>query len=198
MAIKGKKASGTAKKTAKKTAKTVAKKRAKRSAGKPAGKATVKAGPDKLYTGQVRELVDLMVANDLTSVEITNGELSVSLQRGGAVAAAVPVAAPAVAPALAPVAAGAPAAAIPEVEAVEDFPEVKSPIVGTFYSAPSPDVDPFVNRGDRVSPDTVVCIIEAMKVMNEIRAECSGVIEEIVVENGQPVEYGQPLFRVRP
>jgi acetyl-CoA carboxylase biotin carboxyl carrier protein len=74
---------------------------------------------------------------------------------------------------------------------------IKSPIVGTFYRAPSPTSEPFVNIGDHVEPDTVVCIIEAMKLMNEIQAEVSGQVAEIYVENGQPVEYGQPLFGIR-
>jgi acetyl-CoA carboxylase biotin carboxyl carrier protein len=74
---------------------------------------------------------------------------------------------------------------------------IKSPIVGTFYRAPSPAAEPFVVVGDRVEPDSVVCIIEAMKLMNEIQAEASGVVTQIYVENGQPVEYGQPLFGIR-
>ena len=80
----------------------------------------------------------------------------------------------------------------------EDLLEIKSPIVGTFYEAPSPDSEPYVEAGSRVDPQTVVCIIEAMKVMNEIKAEVSGTIVERTVKNGQAVEYGQVLFRVRP
>lgn len=76
--------------------------------------------------------------------------------------------------------------------------EIRSPIVGTFYRAPAPDAPPYVEVGSEVNPDTVVCIIEAMKVMNEIKAEVRGVITEVLVENGMPVEYGQPLFKVRP
>jgi acetyl-CoA carboxylase biotin carboxyl carrier protein len=75
--------------------------------------------------------------------------------------------------------------------------EITSPMVGTFYGAPSPDAPPFVTVGQEVTPDTVVCIIEAMKVMNEIKAECAGTIAEIVAENGKPVQYEQPLFKVR-
>jgi acetyl-CoA carboxylase biotin carboxyl carrier protein len=74
---------------------------------------------------------------------------------------------------------------------------IKSPIVGTFYRSPSPDSDPFIRVGERVEPDTVVCIIEAMKLMNEIQAETSGEVAEIYVQNGQPVEYGQPLFGIK-
>jgi acetyl-CoA carboxylase biotin carboxyl carrier protein len=75
--------------------------------------------------------------------------------------------------------------------------EVTSPMIGTFYASPSPDTDPFTAVGDRIGDESVVCIIEAMKVMNEIKAECSGEIVEILVENGEPVEYGQPLFLVK-
>ena len=75
---------------------------------------------------------------------------------------------------------------------------IKSPIVGTFYTAPAPDADPFVKVGDTVHPDTVVCIVEAMKVMNEIKAEKAGTIRRIVAENGMPVEYNQPLFEIDP
>jgi len=75
--------------------------------------------------------------------------------------------------------------------------EIKSPMVGTFYRAPAPDAPPYVDIGSEVNPETVVCIIEAMKVMNEIKAEVTGVITEILVENGAPVEFGQPLFKVR-
>ncbi len=75
--------------------------------------------------------------------------------------------------------------------------EITSPMIGTFYASPSPDSDPFTAVGDRIGDESVVCIIEAMKVMNEIKAECSGEIVEILVENGEPVEYGQPLFLVK-
>lgn len=75
--------------------------------------------------------------------------------------------------------------------------EIKSPMVGTFYRAPSPESPPYVQVGDRVNPDTILCIVEAMKLMNEIKAELSGTILDILVENGQPVEYGQPMFKIR-
>ena len=82
--------------------------------------------------------------------------------------------------------------------AAEETVEIKSPMVGTFYEAPSPDSDPYVEPGAHVDPQTIVCIIEAMKVLNEIRAEISGTVVEKLVKNGQAVEYGQPLFRVKP
>lgn len=76
--------------------------------------------------------------------------------------------------------------------------DIKSPMIGTFYRAPSPEAEPYVDVGSEVNPDTVVCIIEAMKVMNEIRAEVRGVVTQVLVENGKPVEFGQPLFKIRP
>ncbi|RME96103.1 MAG: acetyl-CoA carboxylase biotin carboxyl carrier protein, partial [Verrucomicrobia bacterium] len=75
---------------------------------------------------------------------------------------------------------------------------IKSPMIGTFYRAPAPDASPYVEVGSEVTPETVVCIIEAMKVMNEIKAETHGVITEVLAENGKPVEFGQPLFKIRP
>lgn len=105
-------------------------------------------------------------------------------------------------PLLAPVADPAPQAvaaapAAPAAPAPAAGPEIKSPMVGTFYSASSPEAAPFVSVGQEVTPDTVVCIIEAMKVMNEVKAETSGVIAEICAENGKPVQFGQALFRLK-
>ena len=106
------------------------------------------------------------------------------------------------APVAAPVASAAPApatpAAAPAATPVVEGPEVKSPMIGTFYRKPSPDADSYVEVGSVVEPDTVVCIIEAMKVMNEIKAEVKGTIAEVLVEDGKPVEYGQALFRIEP
>jgi len=141
----------------------------------------------------IKKLVDLMVENNLCELDITDGESKISLRRplGGPqpVVQVVPNttgAAPAGATASAP------------VQTEEKLLEITSPMVGTFYSAPSPDSDPYVTVGANVSEDSVVCIIEAMKVMNEIKAECSGTIVQTLVKNAQPVEYGQVLFRVRP
>jgi acetyl-CoA carboxylase biotin carboxyl carrier protein len=148
---------------------------------------------------EIRQLVKLMVDNDLGELDIADGDKKVSLRRnaGGApvVTAAPVLQAPQVAAAPAPQAAQAPAE---PAKPAENLLEVKSPMVGTFYSAPSPDSDPYVTAGANVADDSVVCIIEAMKVMNEIKAECSGTIVEVCVKNAQPVEYGQVLFRVRP
>lgn len=101
----------------------------------------------------------------------------------------------AVAPVAAP--ASAPAATAAPVQDASNLKEIKSPMVGTFYSAPSPDSPTFVSVGQEITPDTVVCIIEAMKVMNEIKAEVAGTVAEICAENGKPVQFGQALFRIK-
>jgi len=151
---------------------------------------------------KLRELIELMEKHDLTDVHLRHGEEQWRLRRGPQVVAGpAPAPAPAVPPP--PAAAPAPAPATPaeSVESprpVSNLVDVKSPIVGTFYSSPSPDDPAFVTQGSRVTPDTVVCIVEAMKVFNQITADVSGTIEEILVANGDPVESGQVLYRVRP
>jgi acetyl-CoA carboxylase biotin carboxyl carrier protein len=144
---------------------------------------------------EIRTIVKLMSDNDLTEFKIEAEEYNLCIKRGNdkaQVIAAAPVAhAAAVA---APVAVPAAAAFAPVEAPAADVNTIDSPIVGTFYRSPSPDTDPFIKVGDRVEADTVVCIVEAMKVMNEIKAEKSGVIKEILLENATPVEYGQPLF----
>lgn len=152
---------------------------------------------------QIKSLVKLMVDHNLTEVDLQDeqGE-RVKLKRGGDgqvqyVAQPTPVAQAPVAPATpAAPASGAPAA--PEKSADEGLVPIRSIMVGSFYAASSPDVPPFVAVGDKVSADSVVCIIEAMKVFNEVKAEVSGTIERICVENGDVVEHDQPLFMVRP
>ncbi len=152
----------------------------------------------------LRQLIKMMVDNDLTELDIQTEDGPIKLKRGsqGTVAHAAPVAAappPAPAPAAAP--APVPAAPAPAPAAAEpaaDGPTIDSPMVGSFYSAASPDAKPFVSAGDHVDADTVVCIIEAMKVFNEIKAETSGTIEKVLVENGDAVEFGQPLFTIKP
>ena len=143
---------------------------------------------------EIKQLVRLMVENDLSELDMEEGQTRVHLKRGPGAAPAGVAPAPAlpVAPAAAPAAEGAPA------KAEEVLLEIRSPMVGTFYAAASPDSDPYVQAGQAVHEDTVVGIIEAMKVMNEIKAECSGTIVEACAKNAQPVEYGQVLFRVRP
>ena len=142
----------------------------------------------------IKQLVELMVANDLSELDIANGENKVSLKR----AKPVPAAAPSIVPALPGVAAPAPTVGASVSAPASDLIEIRSPMVGTYYSAPSPDSEAFVKVGASISDETVVCIVEAMKVMNEIKAEISGAIAEVCVRNAQPVEYGQVLFRVKP
>ncbi len=158
------------------------------------GRSSRRAG--KLDLGELRRLVLLMRANDLSEVEIEEEGKRVRVVRGlsGYVAAAPSAAWPAPSSASPPAAPG-PAAAEPKEKRGIEIP---SPMVGTFYRSPSPDASPFVEVGDRITKDTTVCIVEAMKVMNEIKAEAEGEILEILVQNGEPVEFGQPLFLVRP
>ena len=141
---------------------------------------------------KVKELIDLMIKNDLVEVEIVDGDNKILLKRpqpGQPVLTQVPVAA--VAPAVAAAAPGV-------VEEPQGEAEViPSPIVGTFYAAPSPDSEPYVKVGSHVSEDTIVCIIEAMKVMNEIKAQASGTIVEILCKAGQAVEFDEPLFKIK-
>ena len=144
---------------------------------------------------EIRNLVKLMGDYNLTEVKIESDNCNICFKRGDdrAPAAVMPVAMPAPVAAVA----AAPAAAAPVAAAAEKSAPVEtidSPLVGTLYRAPGPEAQPFVRVGDTVNADTTVCIIEAMKVMNEIPAGKSGVIKEILVENGQPVEYGQPIF----
>lgn len=150
----------------------------------------------------VRQLIQLMAKYELTELEWRDGKNRLKLKRKPAVVETAPaapappttLAAPGT-PALAASATSAPPAPT-ETKPAKQLHEIKSPTPGTFYAAPSPDAEPFVKVGSRVQPDTVVCLIEAMKVFNEITADCSGVIVEVCVQNQQPVEYGQVLFRV--
>ena len=149
---------------------------------------------------KIMELIQIMKENDLVKIDIQHGDDRISLQRAEP---AQPIAAGHILTALpGPFAQGAvtqvPPGPAAQGVAMEGTVEIKSPMVGTFYEAPSPDSDPYVEPGAHVDPQTVVCIIEAMKVMNEIRAEVSGTIVEKLVKNGQAVEYGQALFRVKP
>lgn len=148
---------------------------------------------------KLKTLIDLVSESGVAELEITEGEDHVRIvNRKDSAPAAAAVAAPApipVAAAAAPTAeaaAAAPAAAAPA--AAENRQTINSPMVGTFYRAPSPGAKPFVDVGQHVKAGDTVCIIEAMKLLNEIEAETDGVIQEILVENGAPVEFGQPLF----
>ena len=146
---------------------------------------------------KVKKLIELLDESGIAEIEITEGEESVRISRHShsitATAAPAHVAPPPAAPA-APAPAAEPASAAPAAPVEDDGHEIKSPMVGTFYSASSPGASPYVQVGDRVSEGDTVCIIEAMKMMNQIEAEVSGVIKSIRVQNGEPVEYGQTLF----
>ncbi len=148
---------------------------------------------------KLKELVRLMVTNDLTELDLRDSEEQVTLRRHrlnhvGAPDAPVVVVAPAAAPAAAGGAESSPAA----VAEAEGLLTIASPMVGTYYAAPNPDASPFVEVGATITPDTVVCLIEAMKIFNEIKAECAGTVVKALVENGEPVEFGQTLFLVKP
>jgi acetyl-CoA carboxylase biotin carboxyl carrier protein len=151
---------------------------------------------------EIKKIVEMMTENDLAEFLLEEEAFTLQLKRGTAGITQV-VSAPhqmVAAPAAAPVAA-APAAAPVAAPAVNEnagLIEIKSPMVGTFYRSPSPDADSFVQIGQDVSPETVVCIIEAMKVMNEIQAEVKGKIKKILVDNATPVQFGQALFLVEP
>ena len=148
---------------------------------------------------EIKAIIDLMKKHDLSVFEIEKEGFRLKLQKGPSVQS--PAAAPpAVAGAAEAVSTStAPETAAPVPKPIESVPlkEIVSPMVGTLYRSASPDSSPFVDVGKSVTEDTVVCIIEAMKVMNEIKAETSGVIAEVVAENGKPVQFGQVLFRVR-
>jgi acetyl-CoA carboxylase biotin carboxyl carrier protein len=152
---------------------------------------------------KINELIEIMKENDLVEVEIKHGDDRISLKRRQSqqpAVMAVPVTGPSIsaAPTTNTMQASPAVAPIGDQKQQENLIVIKSPIVGTFYAAPSPDSTPFVEVGSRVEPQTVVCIVEAMKVMNEIKAETSGTIAEILVSTGQAVEYGQELFKVKP
>jgi acetyl-CoA carboxylase biotin carboxyl carrier protein len=135
---------------------------------------------------KVKELIELMKANDLIEIEVVDGDSKILLRRPGTVQPQPLVSA---AP---PVSSAAPVSEDAGLESI------KSPIVGTFYQASNPDSAPYVKVGDKVNPETVVCVVEAMKVMNEIKAEIDGTIVEICCKDGQAIEFGQVLFKVRP
>ena len=153
----------------------------------------------------IKAIIDLMRKNSVSEFELEKQDFKIRLKRAssGVVAAGyedAPVVAyvqpsaalaPAGAVVAAPLAAQAPVPTSTEVD-------IKSPMIGTFYRSPSPEAVPYVEVGTEVNPDTVVCIIEAMKVMNEIKAEAKGVITQVLMENAKPVEFGQPLFKIRP
>ena len=148
---------------------------------------------------RVRELIDLMIKNDLVEIEVVDGDSKVLLKRPQPTHAAVVGQVPVVSAGGVVVGGPTPEQIQPPAkEESEELVEITSPIVGTFYASPSPDSKPYVKSGSPVDEDTVVCIIEAMKVMNEIKAQMDGTIVEVLCKGGQAVEFGQPLFKVRP
>jgi acetyl-CoA carboxylase biotin carboxyl carrier protein len=152
---------------------------------------------------QVRELAKILNQNELAEIEFENAGMRVRLRReAGAQPVAAPatvIATPLTAPPVAAAAAKAPAApAAAPAPSAADGTLITSPFVGTFYRSPSPDTPSFVDKGQRIKKGQVLCIVEAMKLMNEIESDLDGVILDILVENGQPVEYGEPLFRIGP
>lgn len=151
---------------------------------------------------KLKELVRLMVENDLSELDLRDQEEKVTIRRGGDQAPAIyhaPAQAPAAAPPPAPSSAPAPAAGNGQASpADEGLHTIESPMVGTFYSRANPDADQFTTVGASVGSDSVVCLVEAMKVFNEIKAGVSGTIERVLVDDGAAVEFGQPLFLVRP
>jgi acetyl-CoA carboxylase biotin carboxyl carrier protein len=151
---------------------------------------------------KLKELVRLMTASDLTELDLQDKDEQVTIRRASPQVApqvihAAPVIhqAPVAAPAAAPAPSAAPAAA---PAADEGLVAIESPMVGTYYASPSPDKPPFVSVGGQVGPNSVVCLVEAMKIFNEIKAERSGTIVKVLVQSGQAVEFGQPLFMIKP
>jgi acetyl-CoA carboxylase biotin carboxyl carrier protein len=159
---------------------------------------------------EIKELVEFLIEKDVTEFELERGDVKMRIKRGqqvqliqapAATVMAAPVASPAHVPMAAPAstafAAPGPSAPAPASEE-EGLHNVKSPIVGTFYESPSPGAPPFIKPGDHVAAGQVLCIVEAMKLMNEIESDVAGEVVKALVANGQPVEYGQPLFAIRP
>ena len=150
----------------------------------------------------IKRLIKVVEKSDITEFSISEGDVKIKISKNNGQVSQVVTSVPV--QAQAPVAAPQPAATKPaeaqpaaEKQQDENLHEVRSPIVGTFYRAPAPDADPYVKVGDHVSPGTVLCIVEAMKLMNEIESDVSGTVEQILVENATPVEYNQPLFVIR-
>jgi acetyl-CoA carboxylase biotin carboxyl carrier protein len=174
--------------------------------GKPLYLNAQSAG-DLVELKDIKAIIDLMKKNDLSIFQMEKDGFKLKLQKGigdqpmlpaaAPLSIAMPIAAPAAAPAPAAAAAAPAPAAAPAAEPEAPLKDIVSPMVGTFYRASSPDSPAFADIGKQVTDESVVCIIEAMKVMNEIKAETTGTIAEIVAENGKPVQFGQVLFRVR-
>jgi acetyl-CoA carboxylase biotin carboxyl carrier protein len=152
----------------------------------------------------IKAIIDLMKKNSISEFELERQEFKIKLKRGQVTASGEEMPTQVYMPQMAlpaPSASTQQSAvsnAVPVPPAPSTDIEIKSPMIGTFYRSPSPEAGSYVEIGSEVTPDSVVCIIEAMKVMNEIKAEVKGVITQTLVENGKPVEFGQPMFKVRP
>ena len=147
----------------------------------------------------IKAIIDLMKKNSISEFELERQEFKIKLKRGGTAVAYPDESAITYAPVAMMPTGSANAAPAPSAPAAGSGDlEIKSPMIGTFYRAPSPEAANYIEVGTEVNADTVVCIIEAMKVMNEIKAEVKGVITQILTENAKPVEFGQPLFKIRP
>ncbi len=148
---------------------------------------------------EIRELIEFLIEKDIAEFELERGDVKIRVKRPQAVVAAYSAAPVAMPVAAAPAAthALAPSVAEPPADSEAGMDVIKSPIVGTFYEAASPGAPAFVKEGDTVAVGQVLCIVEAMKLMNEIESEAAGQIVKVLVSNGQPVEYGQPLFKIR-
>lgn len=150
----------------------------------------------------IKAIIDLMKKNSITEFEMERDDFKIKMKRSGNGSGQIVDESPPMQPAYLPAptppgfATAAPATAAPSANSGDL--DIKSPMVGTFYRAPSPDAVHYAEIGTEVTPDSVVCIIEAMKVMNEIKAEVRGVVTQILVDNARPVEFGQPLFKIRP
>lgn len=177
-----------------------------RKLGRSGAKKTGDTPKASLNMSELRELAELVNEHGFTDFEFENENIRIRLSKMAApqivqavqpVASSAPVAIPQQTTAVQSAGSAEAAPAETAVDPDEGLFKITSPIVGTFYRSPSPDKDPYVTEGDKVSENTVVCIVEAMKLMNEIQAETSGQVVKIYVENGQPVEYGQPLFGIR-
>ena len=156
---------------------------------------------------ELKELIEFLIEKDIAEFELERGDVKVKIKRAGEHAAppqaearvfAMPAAVPLAEVAAKPVVAGTSAPASPKEAAPEQLHIVKSPIVGTFYEAPSPGAPPFVKPGDKVEVGQVLCIVEAMKLLNEIESDVAGEVVKKLASNGQPIEYGQELFTIRP
>ena len=142
----------------------------------------------------IKAIIDLMKKNSISEFELERQDFKIKLKRGGSPATVQFDEAVSLIPPLAAVA----TVVGPTPGAADGESEIKSPMIGTFYRAPSPEAANYIEVGAEVNADTVVCIIEAMKVMNEIKAEVKGVVTQILVDNAKPVEFGQPMFKIRP